>query len=108
MSIRDQILKANDRPLKALEVPEWGTTIYLPTFSAAELVRIEELREDDQIPIGAFATVIIRDENGNPIFAPEDAAELSKKNGSILARIVVECWKHNGIGEEALDEAKND
>ena len=42
----------------------------------------------------------------NWLFTEDDVEHLSERNGFVLERIFVELMRINGLGQEALDEAK--
>jgi hypothetical protein len=103
--------------VKDVPVPQWGSTVYVKKFSAAE--RIEFLRlvnqaaEDEDASAKNITNMVkllllcISDENGNRIFdnSEEDYNILAAKDDDILDKIMDEALVLNGIGADSEKEA---
>ena len=94
LNLRDAILNADDTPRKAVEVPEWGITVYVRTMSArdrdalefAAIAAREEGSTVDNVR-ARYAVACIVDEAGKRVFTDEDIALLGDKSGAALDRI---------------------
>ncbi len=113
MSIKEDIFKANDTKLKQMEIPEWGTVVYLRSWSTSERFRWSEAAKlADQSAVAssralALAAVFsLADASGVRVFADNDCEALTHKSGEVLQRILDESLKHNGLN--GSDEVKND
>jgi len=106
-SLKEVILAAKDRPVKAVEVPEWGTTVYVSRLSAGDRVALANLARDESLDLAAYAILFICDADGNRIFTADDQEALSNKSYEALERIVSEGMEFNGLGPDSIDEAKN-
>ena len=109
MSLRELILAANDRPLRAVEVPEWGCTVYLRPLNGngrVNLLRALASNKNDAV-YGDALVYAICDADGNAVFTKDDIAALNDKNGQVLERLADELVKASGAGPGAIDEAKN-
>ena len=87
---KDAILVADDLPREAVEIKEWGGTVYVRSMSAAERDEWEaSWLADDGKPKTArerlknlrarLAVLVLVDDSGNRLFADEDADALGKK-----------------------------
>jgi len=79
---------------RALEVPEWGTTVYIrPGISLANLGEIMELANGGKTAEAMALTLIHRlvDEDGKAIFRKVERIELMRSvDPDVLSRIVSE------------------
>jgi hypothetical protein len=112
---RDTILQANDLPMEAVEVPEWGGTVHIKTMSGTERDRfdaaiIKRGKSDDTFDTrGLRVDVVVLtacDENGNLLFTDDDKPALSKKSGAVLDRLCNVARKLNGILDTDSDAVK--
>lgn len=117
MSIRDKAKEAQDLPMERIEVPEWGTTLWVRTVGASERDAFEA---DSMVKRGRSREVNLRhlrarmavlcccEEDGRPAFTPEDVAWLGTKSAKVLARIHNAAVRLNGWSDEDVEEmAKN-
>lgn len=91
MTAREKILKAKDRALTAMFVPEWNEAVYLPgNWSLADHGQISKSQElsDPNTKIAAQVVLIARNADGSQMFSEEDIAGLMQKNSDILFRII--------------------
>jgi len=112
---RDAILAASDIKSEEVEVPEWGGTVRVAMMSGAARDAWEQslvIREGTRTRPNlantrarlAAATVI--GEDGQPLFSADDIAALGAKSTAALDRICKAAQRLNGIGAEAMEEAK--
>jgi hypothetical protein len=87
VTLRDTILGAADLPLHAVEVPEWGCTVYLRSLNVGERTRLLDVKDDEhELQLGAFIAGV-RDSDGSPLFAPADREVLTAKSGAVVERL---------------------
>ncbi len=114
---KEQILSAEDRKTKEVEVPEWGGNVLISELTAEDRDRFEAEFVDSKSKKGEnplfnirarLAALTIVDENGNRLFNDADIKALGKKSGSCLDKIFAVAQKINGIGNNDIEEiAKN-
>lgn len=102
---KDSILAVNDTPLEAVDVPEWGGSVYVPVLSLSELDAMAKLQRNTDNANALMAVRVIRDERGSRIFTDDDAAALNKKSGKVLLRILKKFNEANGFIEGAAEAA---
>lgn len=109
---REAILAADDTKFAEVDVPEWGGTVRIRTITGTERDKFEAFRDNALkrgSDIGATAYLVamaICDENGKPIFKPEDMVALGAKNRAPLDRIYAEMCKLNGLSAAAVEDAE--
>lgn len=91
-----------DAEPRALEVPEWGATVYIkPAISLLRLGEVMELANGHKSAEAMVLTLIYRliDEDGRPLFKKAERTELMRSvDPDVLARIVAV------INEETPDQ----
>lgn len=101
---RDQILSARrGRKPTALEVPEWGGTVYIRVLSAEDQLAIAD-SDGGVTPVKVLVACLV-DENGERLFSGEDATELGKEDFPVILRVFAEVARLNGLSSKELDEA---
>lgn len=92
-NIRNHILAASDCRTKLVEVPEWGSKVYVSSVSADEREAWEEgIRTDNGVPQirGARCQFLVKclvDVNGDRIFGDDDAELLAGKSSLVIDRL---------------------
>lgn len=95
---KDDIFKADDRPTRDVEVPEWGGTVRVRGLSGAARDEFEESLRETR-PDGTtvpnllnsrakLASLCIVDEDGNQMFNEFEVGRLSLKSSAALDRVV--------------------
>ncbi len=112
MSLKDSILQAKDCPVTAVEVPEWGLTVYVRTMTLGEMEVLQNFVDaakgnTDTTAVAEMAAKIICDENGERVFGDDDADGLRGKSHKALTRIANAFTEVNGIDDETVNEAGN-
>lgn len=115
MSIRDQILQANDLPREVVVVPEWGSaSVTVRTLTAAErdlfdasLSAGQSGRRDLDNVRARLLVLALVDDAGDRLFADGDADALGKKSSLVLARLFAVASRLNGIGQVGDELEKN-
>lgn len=118
---KNMIIQAQDLKKEKVLCPEWGGDVYIRSLTGSEkedftasLFDYDEqgvpTRKADyltNIKVGMLIRSIC-DEEGNRIFADEDAEELAGKNNIVLSRLDKVCNRLNGVNAEAVESsAKN-
>lgn len=111
MDLRLQILQAEDRPRKAVPLPEWGLgELYVATLSAADRDDYERWAFGDERS-NYRAKLVCRalvDEHGQRVFTDEDATALGHKSAAVVSRLFDAAVKLNGLLQSDVEElAKN-
>src|SRR5688572_15240742 len=99
MSLRDTILSANDISVSPVEVPEWGCTVYVRTWSEADAMKVKRAGKTG----GDDADVVLVsacDQDAKPLFTEEDLPALRQKSAVVIGRIAMAAVKHQGIGPD--------
>src|SRR5512133_1899019 len=111
---KKQILEAQDRKFKDLEVPEWGGTVRVGTMSGKERDSYErvfgDIREgtmDASIRASLCAACVV-DENGVPLFTKADLQALGEKSGAALDRVFDVAVELNALGRKQEEKLKGE
>jgi hypothetical protein len=115
MSIRDNILGSQRKPDRAVEVPEWGVTVYVKTMSSRDRDSFEQENADARdkglsLPNfrARFLVRVLVDEKGVRIFGDADADALGEKDGTVLGRLFDATVEHNALDNASVEKmAKN-
>ena len=114
MSLKDKILKSEDRPVTRWEdVPEWGVKVGFRVVSGVERSlherrTLSKMRDGDVVDTSGLRSSLLVatlvDEDESPIFTSADASALDQKNGGVLDRLFKIAQDVNGFTDEASDE----
>lgn len=111
MLTRDQILALDDLPRKAVDVPEWDTTVYVRKFSGRDRFELERLITEastsEADALGALVALCLVDEKGTRLFSSEDVELLQAKNANALTTIAKAAIAFNTLTDEAVADAGN-
>lgn len=111
MELKAVILAAEDLPRRAVEVPEWGCTVWVRGQRADERDAFES--ENFVGPEGEFnrrnlrARLLVRtlvDEQGQRLFSDAEAVELGGKSGAVLDRLYAVALELSGMRKKDVDE----
>ena len=107
MSLRDQILSANDTETVLLPMPEWGFDVHIRSMSCLERERFENAyqKSPNDSTLARFASIVLADETGARLFTEADVPNLAKKGLKALKRVYDVGEKLNKIEAPAVDEA---
>ena len=115
MSLRDQILAAEDIPSEKVQIPEWGVTIEVRGMTGAERTRIMDNAVDQQGGVNlqyVYPEIVIAtsfdDVTGEQIFKPSDRDTLLTKSAVALDRLAQVGMRLSGFTQESADEAGKD
>jgi len=98
MSLRDQILAANDLKTKVIPVDEWKLKLTVQELNGGdrdEVFRLHELSADIKAVCRTIELGVI-DETGARVFDDGDAEKLAGKSDSALTKIYSEIMKISG------------
>jgi hypothetical protein len=113
VSLRDQIVAANDRTTKATEVPEWGVTVELRSMTAGQRIAMYQTAYDPnsgqtdlKTLYPAVLTACLFDpKTKQPIFTADDAQVILDKSGAVIERLAMDAIALSGVSESAVTEA---
>ena len=114
---KDQILDADDRGFKDVEVPEWGGSVRLMAMSASERDSFEASMLDNKGKSDSkkllnfrsrFIASCIVGENGERLFSAGDVVALGKKSSAPISRLFDECRILNGMDDQTAKELEGE
>lgn len=110
-----EILAAQDRPLVAMDVPEWGGTIFLKALSISRAMALRSKYMGlDGVPkpetglsfvLDSIAACIV-DESGQPLFSSDELEILGEKNPNVVNKVFQKIEEINGGGENSVEQAE--
>ena len=109
---RAEILAAQDMKLEAIEVPEWGGTVYVRNMTGKARDAFERSRfkmVGDKFEVihantrASLLAVSICNAQGQLLFTPEDIEALGEKNGAILDRLFDVAQRLSGLRKEDVE-----
>ena len=109
MSLRDQILAADDLPVESVDVPEWGITVRVRSLMAYERDALEmaiansKSRTVDNLRARLCALSIV-DDDGERVFSDADAHALGQKSARALDRVFAVAMRLNGMSAADVDD----
>ena len=111
MLTRDDILKAEDRAVEVVEVPEWGGSVRVATMSGAARDRFEASllvngKADVSNAHAKLVAASVVDDDNQPLFSATDVEALGQKSAAALNRIVAVARRLNRLGEQELEDAR--
>lgn len=111
---KDDILTADDKKAKEVEVKEWGGAVRMIPMSGVERDEFEAMIQKRTVAGGkvdgrgirvALIALSLVDENGVRIFqTKEDEALLNKKASPVLEELFKAAQKVNGLGDDDIKE----
>lgn len=113
MGLKADILKIDDLPREAVEVPEWGVTVYVRAMTGSERDQYEAgLIENKDMPLkeklrNMRANLVVLctvDENGARVFDDADVDAVGAKSAEALNRIVEVAQKSNALDDGTVDD----
>ena len=112
---RQDIVAAQDIETETVEVPEWDGAVIVRMMSGADRDRFENslttVRADGRheanltnmrSKLVAMCTV---DEQGRPLFGPDEIDDLAKKSAAAIERLFVVAQRMNGLAPENVADA---
>ncbi len=115
MSLKDQILAADDTTSEKVEVSEWGVTVEVRTMSGAARATILQsaVEDDGKVDLQkVYPDIIIGctfdPETGERVFSPSDREILMQKSGAALDKVATVAMRLSGFTADAVDKAGKD
>ena len=102
MSLREKILKSNDKKMETVFIPEWDCKVVVKSMNAKD--RVNLTKNPDLNILARMAIVSLYDEEGTRIFSDDDIDVINEKDAAVLDRIGSLAMKINGLGTQAEDE----
>lgn len=111
--LREQILAAHDLKREEVEVPEWGTTLWVRGMTSQER---DEYESEIVQQRGRSTTYNLKnlrarlltralvDEDGTRLFSDKDVVALGGKNAAVMDRLFAIARRMSGIGEKDVEE----
>jgi hypothetical protein len=113
MSLREQILAAVDTRTEAVEVPEWGVTVWVRSMTAAEQDAYEQqtraFGDQRSARLRIMTTLIVLaavDADGRQLFSPEDYDALERKSFASLLRIFQAITRVNAMTAADIEDLR--
>ena len=113
MLTRDDIFRASDVHTEIVDVPEWGGAIKVRGMTGRERDRYEQsmlvpdkkgtLKPNMTDARARLVAVCAVDDDGNPIFSPDDVLMLSTKSAAALDRVSSVASVLSGISDRDLE-----
>ena len=115
MSMRDEILAAQDLPLTKVDIdaPGWPKAVWLRVMTGTERDAYEEGQvnrngKDVRLNLANFRAKLLCmtlvQEDGQRIFNDIDAAALGKKSSAVLDKLYTVACRVNGLGAKDVEE----
>lgn len=109
-TLRKQILDADDRPMEAVDVPEWGegVVVYVRPMTINQVRNLQDfalLNEEDLDPGKVVARAAL-DAEGRRLFRDGDAHKLNEKAIEPLMRVMSAFLRLNGLDAEVQGRAE--
>ena len=118
---KEDIFKADDRPVRDVEVPEWGGTVRVRGLTGAgrdeyesSLRAVQEVEQPDGTVLqkmvpntlnsrAKLASLSIVDSDGNQLFSELDVGRLGQKSSAALDRVVAAASELSALGGSAAE-----
>jgi hypothetical protein len=105
-TLREQILAVDDIKIEPVDVPEWGVSVWVRSWTGRERDMFEsehrDLRDEDYRARLVVSTAC--DEAGQLLFTRQDIPALAKKNAKALDRLSMAAISVNRITPEDVEE----
>lgn len=104
---RNAILQAKDGKTKDVDVPEWGGTVRVRTWTVAERNQFhDKSKAEEGLKTSAWLVALLAvDEAGAALFTLEDVIGLEKKSPRALDALVSGIFELNTGGKAAVEDA---
>jgi len=114
MDIKAAILNSTTKKIEKIDVPEWGTSVFMRTMTAGERDAWELAWLDRQGKGGVanfrsvFLVKCLCDENGTRLFSDGEVEQLAAQDSNVINRLFEFAREQNGLTSDQVDElAKN-
>ena len=106
---REAILSAEDAPLEAVDVPEWGGTLYVRSMNGIErdsfdswLVEVPADERTNQR--GRIVALCACDAEGARLFTDDDINALGHKSAEALSRVADTAMRLNALSASDVED----
>lgn len=118
MSIKDQILAADDRPFEDVDVPEWDVKVRVRGLSGTErdayearAVKLHQGGKDVELRLADFRSRLLvkclhDPETNERIFEDNEIVKLGSKSGQVIDRLFDVAQELSGMGVDATARAE--
>lgn len=109
---KDQIREVKDIHIVPVEVPEWGGSVHVRALSVRERETLEAgiKPKNGAVDTRGFRVKVVIaatvTEDGTQMFNKSDAGWLTEKAASAIERIAEAALEHNGMTEDAGNDAE--
>jgi len=115
VSLRDQILEADDIERSTVHVDQWGVDVEVRTMSAVQRSRMLQactlgdgnIDLDRLYPMLIIACVFDPD-SGAPVFTDDDMQVLQEKSAASIEAVATVAMKMSGMTAKAVDDEGKD
>ena len=113
MGLRDDILNIDDLPITAVEVPEWGVTVFVREMTGTERdVYESNLLEQKDLPMSKrlanmrakLVVLCTVDSDGKRIFNDDDIEAVGHKSSAAVSRVAVVAQNLNALTDNHVEE----
>jgi hypothetical protein len=110
---REEIFAAKDTKIEAVEIPEWGGTVYVRSMSGRSRDRFDASQFDPATGKAIartddfrarYAVLVVCDEAGNLLFTDADIPLLTERSSIALGKILDAGLNVNGQTQDAVEE----
>lgn len=107
---KSRIVAATDTKLNTVNVPEWGGEVCLKTLTGSERDSFEESYSGEKMKNFRcrFLVLTLCDENGERLFADDEADVVGKKSSLVINRLFEKAWQLNAFSDAAVDALGKD
>lgn len=107
------ILDANDRPLKKVDVPEWGGHVFIRIMGGDEKDEFEArqyeinasgVQKNFRSFRARLVSITVTDEAGNRLFDESDVPALGAKSAAALDRVMNAALRANAFGPRDVED----
>lgn len=100
---KDQILKINDLKTERVNIPQWGTDIFVKamTSQCKDIFEVKYAKSNNIR--AAYAVFCVCDKDGKLLFDESDIDALGGKSASALSKIFDVATRINGYSKEDID-----
>lgn len=96
-----------DIPRKAVEIPEWGETVYVRGMTAGERDWFDRAARAEGGAGSLRAGLVCRcvvDENGERLFEPSDEAAIAELPAQVVEKLALEILRLSGLLQEEKEQ----
>lgn len=102
MSLREQMLGADDLARVTVDVPEWGMDVTVRGLTAGEVEEFGRAFNNGKAEnvMARLVVKVVVDDEGARVLSDEDVEALSGKNSGVIKRLFDAAQKASGLEED--------